>query len=87
MPRPTTKAELLTASAASHASLTRLLDTAPPALLEADFGFEDRDRCVRDVLGHLHEWHLMMLDWYRVGMGGASPRSPRRGTRGAPCRH
>ena len=79
MPRPTTKAELLAASTASHETLTRLLDSAPPDVLEAEFAFEDRDRCVRDVLGHLHEWHLMMLGWYRVGMGGERPAIPAAG--------
>ena len=76
MPRPTTRSDLLTASAASHEALARLLDAAPPALLEAEFAFDDRDRCVRDVLGHLHEWNLMMLEWYRVGMTGAKPAIP-----------
>ncbi len=76
MPRPTTKAELLDACAARHAALLRLLDGASPTLLAAPFAFDDRDRCVRDVLGHLHEWHLMMLDWYEVGMAGGRPSIP-----------
>lgn len=76
MPRPTTGSDLLAAGVASHEALTRLIDAAPPDLLEAAFAFEDRDRCVRDVLGHLHEWNLLMLGWYEVGMAGQKPSIP-----------
>ena len=48
----------------------------PPEALEAEFGFEDRDRRVRDVLGHLHAWHLMMLGWYDEGSAGRRPTIP-----------
>lgn len=34
------------------------------------------NRNVRDVLGHLHHWHLMFLDWYLVGMSGKKPDIP-----------
>ena len=31
---------------------------------------------IRDVLGHLHHWHLLMLNWYKVGMSGEKPQMP-----------
>ena len=34
------------------------------------------NRNIRDVLGHLHQWHLLLLDWYRVGMKGGKPEMP-----------
>jgi len=76
MPRPTTRDDLLEASAAGFARLLGLVDSLTPEQAEAEFPFEDRDRNVRDVLAHLHEWHLMMLDWYRVGTAGAKPAIP-----------
>jgi hypothetical protein len=27
----------------------------------------------RDVLMHLHHWHLMFMEWYKVGMAGKQP--------------
>ncbi|MFW6312644.1 MAG: ClbS/DfsB family four-helix bundle protein, partial [Spirochaetota bacterium] len=29
-----------------------------------------------DVICHLHEWHLMMVRWYEVGMSGKKPAIP-----------
>lgn len=49
---------------------------------------EDRDkefpegtmnRNIRDVLGHLHQWHLMLLEWYEVGMQDKKPDMPAKG--------
>lgn len=30
-------------------------------------------------MAHLHHWHLMMLDWYKVGMSGVKPEMPAKG--------
>lgn len=27
------------------------------------FKFTDRDRNIKDVLVHLHEWHVLLIDW------------------------
>ncbi len=37
------------------------------------------NRNIRDVLAHLHHWHLMFLEWYKIGMGGAKPDMPAKG--------
>jgi hypothetical protein len=76
MPRATTRDELLTSSESAFAALHALLDRLPPAALEAPFPFDDRDRCVRDVLGHLHAWHLMTLGWHDDGANGRTPQIP-----------
>ena len=34
------------------------------------------ESAVRDVLGHLHAWHMMMIGWYEVGMAGGRPVIP-----------
>ncbi|HEX5334765.1 MAG TPA: ClbS/DfsB family four-helix bundle protein [Propionicimonas sp.] len=79
MPRPTTRIDLLDASAAGYAMLIGLAESLTPEQAEAEFPFEDRDRNVRDVLAHLHEWHVMLLGWYRAGMDGEKPAIPAEG--------
>ena len=37
------------------------------------------NRSVRDVLAHIHHWHLMLLAWYKVGMSGQKPEMPAKG--------
>jgi len=37
------------------------------------------NRNIRDVLAHLHHWHLMMIEWYNTGMKGENPEMPAKG--------
>ena len=37
---------------------------------EAKFDFEDRDKCVRDVLAHLYEWHLLLINFIQKNLNG-----------------
>ncbi|HEX5858495.1 MAG TPA: ClbS/DfsB family four-helix bundle protein [Microbacterium sp.] len=46
---------------------------------EAEFDGDARDRTVRDVLAHLHAWHLLLEDWYAEGMAGGTPAIPAEG--------
>jgi hypothetical protein len=39
-------------------------------------GVKTMNRNERDVLAHLHQWHLMMLQWHRVGMKGGKAEMP-----------
>jgi hypothetical protein len=39
----------------------------------------DRDKTIADVICHLHEWHLMMANWYTIGMSGKKPVIPAEG--------
>lgn len=79
MPRPKTKAELQTGSADKYAQLNTMLDALTPSQLNATFPFDHRDRNIRDVIAHLHEWQVMMLNWYETGMAGAEPDMPAKG--------
>ncbi|MEM8679572.1 MAG: ClbS/DfsB family four-helix bundle protein [Planctomycetota bacterium] len=76
MPRPKTKSDLLAASEDGYAQLMEMLDSLTPSQRLATFPFAHRDKNIRDVLAHLHAWHLMMLDWYAAGMAGAKPEMP-----------
>ncbi|NTV39835.1 MAG: ClbS/DfsB family four-helix bundle protein [Demequinaceae bacterium] len=72
MARPESRSELLAASEASFEKLMDLIDALSPEHREAVFSFEDRDRNVRDVLVHLHEWHEMLLTWAAANLSGAA---------------
>lgn len=46
---------------------------------EQEFPEGTLNRNIKDVLAHLHAWHLMLLDWYTVGMSGQKPDMPAKG--------
>lgn len=79
MPRPKTKSELATLSSGNFTKLENLLTTYSIEQLNNAFPEKYLNRNVRDVLGHLHHWHLMLLDWYSVGMSGRKPEMPSKG--------
>jgi hypothetical protein len=79
MPRPTTKKELLAISAKRFTELNALIDEMPPAQRGQEFQPGTMNRSIRDVLGHVHHWHLLFLDWYSVGMKGGKPDMPAKG--------
>lgn len=79
MARPTTKSELIDAAEARFNSFTGVIDSLDPVEREAAFIFEiegrkgahwARDKNVRDVLIHLHEWHNLLLRWVEANLAG-----------------
>ena len=79
MPRPKSKDALLAQSRDNFTKLNQLIDSLSPAGQGAEFPPGTMNRNIRDVLAHLHHWHLMMLDWYIVGMRGDKPEMPAKG--------
>lgn len=77
MARPTTKEELLHLSQANYKKLNDLIESISDPNKEFPEGTMNRN--IRDVLAHLHYWHLMMLNWYEVGMKGEKPEMPAKG--------
>ena len=73
MPRPTTKPDLIKAANDQFVKMWQLIDSMTDGERNAIFCFgEDfnqkeahwkRDKNLRDVLVHLHEWHQLLLDW------------------------
>lgn len=47
--------------------------------IDAEFDGDGRDRNIRDVLGHLHAWHLLLERWYSEGTVGHIPAIPAEG--------
>jgi hypothetical protein len=82
MPRPTNKKELLELSEANFNKLLKFIEELPGEIKTKTFKkneLNDRDKTVSDVICHLHEWHLMMENWYKVGMSGKKPAIPAEG--------
>ena len=59
--------------------LNNYIDILPATKLNAEFPEEYLNRNIRDVLAHLHHWHLMFLEWYTIGMTGQKPDMPAKG--------
>lgn len=70
MARPTTKQELTVAAEKQYAKLNELIDSMSADEQNAEFGFEDRDRNLRDVLIYLYEWHRLLLNWAGANRAG-----------------
>lgn len=70
MARPKNKRELLGASQQSYEKLMEYTDRCTEEAKETVFPVGTMNRNIRDVLAHLHHWHIMMLEWYKVRMVG-----------------
>jgi len=82
MPRPTNKKELVELSELNFNKLLDFIDELPEKIKNGTYKndeLNDRDKTVADVICHLHEWHLMMQNWYKVGMSGKKPAIPAEG--------
>lgn len=80
MPRPTNKTELQTASKDNFEKLMDLVNSFPvEEQQERAFPQGTLNRNIKDVLAHLHHWHIMFLEWYEIGMQGEKPAMPAEG--------
>jgi len=76
MPKPKTKTELIDQSQNNYERLMTLVESYSEAEANAIFPAGTLNRNIRDVLAHLHHWHLLLLDWYIVGMKRGKPEMP-----------
>ena len=77
MPRPTSKTELLQLSQENFKNLIDFVSAQENP--NKEFRGNTMNRNIRDVLGHLHHWHEMFLNWYKIGMQGEKPAIPKEG--------
>ena len=80
MPRPKTKAELLTAAEENYERLNRMIGAMSDKELNTPFDFSgdekkkeahwSRDKNLRDVLVHLYEWQALLLNWAPANLNG-----------------
>jgi hypothetical protein len=73
---PASKAALLNGSDAEFSKLLAYVDGLTPEQREAEFSGLGRDRNVRDVLAHLHAWHVLLLGWNEDAAIGLTPELP-----------
>jgi hypothetical protein len=79
MPRPTNKIELLSLSDENFTKLLTFIEILPKEYQIKSYvnnELNDRDKTIADVICHLHEWHIMMKNWYKIGMSGKKPAIP-----------
>lgn len=79
MPRPKTKTELLVLSQTNYSRLIKYVDAFNETERNQEFPEKYLNRNCTDVLAHLHHWHLLVLEWYSLGMTGEQPEMPAKG--------
>ena len=80
MARPQTKKDLIEAAKLNYDKLLKLIDSMTELELDTVFDFSadskkkeahwGRDKNLRDILIHLHEWHNLMLEWIANNKAG-----------------
>ena len=79
MPRPKSKSDFLEQSQQNFKKLFDYIGNLSQEEQEQEFPEGSLNRNIRDLLAHLHHWHLMMLEWYEIGMNGEKPAMPAEG--------
>lgn len=79
MSRPKSKKELLEQSQNNYKKLKEVINIYSEEEILKEFPKGTLNRNIKDILAHLQEWHLMMLEWYRIGMKGKKPDMPAKG--------
>ena len=79
MPRPQNKTDLLALSEKNYERLLDFIGAMDHETQLKEFPPGTMNRNISDVIMHLHHWHLMMCDWYTVGMAGNKPDMPAKG--------
>jgi len=74
MPRPKNKSELLELSRSNYEKMLEMITGVSEDILLAPGACEDWR--IKDILAHLHAWHVMYLRWYAEGMAGEKPEMP-----------
>ena len=82
MARPKNKQELIEAANTNYEKLLSMIERRTEAEKSAPYDFLDdekkkeahwrRDRNLRDVLMHLNEWHLLLLEWVKNRENGSN---------------
>lgn len=82
MPRPKTKDELQIAADTNYKKLIAMIENRASEEKEVPYEFSEdekkkeahwqRDKNLRDVLMHLNEWHLLLLEWIKNRDNGSN---------------
>jgi len=66
-------------SQTNYRKLTALVNSYADEEPNVEFSKDYLNRNITEVLAHLHQWHIMFLDWYAGGMAGKKPDIPAKG--------
>ena len=82
MPRPRNKEDLIIAATTNYEKLLILIESRTESEKNSCYDFSadekkkeahwKRDKNLRDVLMHLHEWHLLLLEWIKNREDGSN---------------
>lgn len=80
MGRPQTKTDLIEAATENYQKLLTMIDSMTETEKQTEYDFSNdekkteahwkRDKNLRDVIIHLHEWHNLMLEWLENNTSG-----------------
>ena len=76
MSRPQSKIVLINLGNENFKKLNDFIIALNTTEQNKEFPEGTMNRNIRDVLAHLHHWHLMFLNWYKIGMRGEKPFMP-----------
>ena len=79
MARPKSKTELLQQCDEFFEKLMVQIGKIDRTVQLKEFPPGTLNRNIRDVLMHLYHWHIMMYEWYAIGMSGKNPKMPAEG--------
>jgi len=79
MPKPDSKKTLLSTSQENYDRLMNYIDQFNQEDYLKEFPKKYLNRNMRDVVAHMHHWHLLFLGWYKEGMKGNKPAMPAEG--------
>ncbi len=79
MAKPQNKEELLQSSQEKFEALVALINSYPQNLRNKTFTPNKLMQNIRDIVAHLHHWHILFLGWYKTGMQGKKPEMPYKG--------
>jgi hypothetical protein len=74
MARAKNKTELIQSSQEKFEELLEIVSSVPESHRDKEGVCELWS--VKDILAHLHAWHMLFLTWYQVGMAGERPAMP-----------
>lgn len=79
MPRPQTKDQLIKLSEENFNKIKELIASYSEQERNASFQEGTLNRNIRDIITHLHHWHIMAIGWYKDGIRGNKPEMPAKG--------
>lgn len=76
MPRPKSKTELEKLAAVNFKKLFEFINQLSTKQQSEDFKSPSLNRNIRDILYHLHKWHMMALEWNTASKENTKPEMP-----------